>query len=191
MATCERWKSIDGHPNYQVSSYGRVRHTMNGEQKPQWHTRGYLKVNLYVYGVCYSRTVHRLVAEAFIPNPDNLPIVHHRDFNRRNNNVDNLEWATHQENSSRRKPNNRLGIKASHWSNSALVERMQALGLNGRQLARRSGVSEHSIYRALAGHKLNNLTIMRKIAAACESELFDVFPHILDPVCQHRERATA
>lgn len=60
---------------------------------------GYMKVNLYdKFGKCKKKYIHRLVAEAFIPNPSNKPIVNHLDCNVKNNNVNNLEWCTQKEN---------------------------------------------------------------------------------------------
>lgn len=59
---------------------------------------GYKKVNLYKDGKCYKKYVHRLVAEAFIPNPENKEIVNHIDCNRANNCVTNLEWLSQSEN---------------------------------------------------------------------------------------------
>jgi hypothetical protein len=60
---------------------------------------GYLKVNLYdIAGKCKKKYVHRLVAQAFIPNPDNLPVVNHIDCDKANNHVDNLEWCTQKDN---------------------------------------------------------------------------------------------
>lgn len=60
--------------------------------------KGYLAVALYKDGKRYFRKMHRLVAEAFIQNPDNKPEVNHIDGNKKNNNVDNLEWVTTKEN---------------------------------------------------------------------------------------------
>lgn len=60
---------------------------------------GYMKVNLYdVTGKCKKKYVHRLVATAFIPNPDNLPVVNHIDCDKTNNCVSNLEWCTQKDN---------------------------------------------------------------------------------------------
>lgn len=97
----EEWRDIDGYEDlYQVSNMGRVlslkfNHTENNPKilKPI-ELLGYLVVNLYKDGKMKSFKIHRLVAKAFIPNPDNLPEVNHKDENKFNNVVDNLEWCT-------------------------------------------------------------------------------------------------
>lgn len=66
--------------------------------KPYNNGYGYLLVDMRKDGKRYMRLVHRLVAEAFIPNPNNLPQVNHKDGNKSNNQVDNLEWCTCSEN---------------------------------------------------------------------------------------------
>lgn len=108
----EIWKDIKGYEGlYQVSNLGRVKslgrfHKFpNGgiyEIKPRilknaTETSGYLFVALY-NGYRKQYKIHRLVAEAFIPNPNNLPQVNHKDLNKQNNRVDNLEWCTASEN---------------------------------------------------------------------------------------------
>lgn len=62
-------------------------------------TRGYLSVSLYTNGKMKTHYVHRIVAEVYIPNVNNKPLVNHIDGNKFNNSVSNLEWCTHQENS--------------------------------------------------------------------------------------------
>ena len=104
----EIWKDIEGYEGlYEVSSYGRVRslgqfvnHNYGGYAyrkgrllKPGLGSRGYLSVTLSKNGIQKQYTVHRLVAQAFIENPDNLPQVNHKDEDRTNNNVTNLEWC--------------------------------------------------------------------------------------------------
>ena len=74
--------------------------------KPR-NQRGYLFVVLYDGELHKRRPIHRIVADAFIPNPENKPCVDHIDTNRTNNNVDNLRWVTYKENA-----NNPLSLKA-------------------------------------------------------------------------------
>lgn len=93
----EIWKDIvefDG--KYQISNFGNVRNikNINYNLKLEVSNCGYLRIN--IQRKHYS--IHRLVAEAFIPNPNNLPQVNHIDGNKQNNHVDNLEWCTNSEN---------------------------------------------------------------------------------------------
>lgn len=93
----EIWKTIEDCPEFMVSNLGRVKSLKRGKEKilSQWITRrGYLEVpisNKNGYRKQYS--VHRLVATHFIPNPNNLPEVNHKDECKTNNCVDNLEWC--------------------------------------------------------------------------------------------------
>lgn len=99
----EIWKDIKGYEGkYQVSNYGDVksldyRHT--GKEhllKPKIDK--YYRIGLFNNGVMKFISIHRLVAEAFIPNPNNLPCVNHKDEDKTNNHVDNLEWCTYEYN---------------------------------------------------------------------------------------------
>ena len=99
-------REIAGFEGYYVSYYGEIFSTRkNGgyyrEMTPmilKEDKDGYLEVGLYYEGRRYFRRVHRLVAEAFIPNPNHLPQINHKDGNVKNNQVDNLEWCTCQDN---------------------------------------------------------------------------------------------
>lgn len=96
----EIWKDIKGYEGlYQVSNLGRIKSLGNLQNRKEKLLKvniynGYCIVYLYKNNKKKSYLCHRLVAEAFIPNPDNLPQVNHKDENKLNNRVDNLEWCT-------------------------------------------------------------------------------------------------
>ena len=93
----EIWKDIkDYEGHYQVSNLSRVKSIKFGKErilKPVTDRHGYSIVGLWKNNKQKTYKVHRLVAEAFIPNPYNLPQVNHKDENPLNNNVNNLEWC--------------------------------------------------------------------------------------------------
>ena len=109
----EVWKTIKDYPDYMVSNTGKVKsldrylkQPKSGFRKkegrilsPMINKKGYPYVHLSKDGKSVSKRIHRLVAEAFIPNPDNLPIVNHKDEDKTNNHVSNLEWCTNKYNS--------------------------------------------------------------------------------------------
>lgn len=94
----ETWAKISGFDNYSVSDQGNVKNNKTNKLIVKDDNKGYLRVNLWIRGRCYHKSIHRLVAEAFIPNPDNKPQVNHIDGNKKNNAASNLEWSTISEN---------------------------------------------------------------------------------------------
>ena len=85
--------------NYYVSDEGLIKNNITGKiLKTTCNYKGYKKTNISVDGKLYTVYIHRLVAELFVLNPDNLPQVNHKDGNKLNNRVDNLEWVTAQQN---------------------------------------------------------------------------------------------
>ena len=101
----EIWKPIKGFENrYEISSKGRVKslnwrnHGIERIITQKEHNRGYLQVELTDGIKSHMFLVHRLVASAFIANPDKLPLVNHKDENKKNNDVSNLEWCTQSDN---------------------------------------------------------------------------------------------
>lgn len=104
----EEWKDIVGYEGlYMISSSGRVlskerrirkwdgTRTLKGRIiKPAINLKGYAFVQLHKNGCSEMKTVHRLVADAFIPNPEHLPQINHKDENKENNCIENLEWCS-------------------------------------------------------------------------------------------------
>lgn len=95
----EQWKQIEGYPHLYISTKGRI-YTTTYQRflKPYLTNRGYLNIGLNKDKVIKVTSVHRLVAKAFIPNPDNLPQVDHIDGNKLNNEVKNLQWISTSDN---------------------------------------------------------------------------------------------
>lgn len=121
----EQFRVIEGYNNYMVSSWGKIyavriifmpTQSIDGtregfypkhikqELKPEETSKGYLRVDLYdKEGKRKHFKIHRLVAQAFIPNPENKPQINHIDGNKQNNSITNLEWVTDAENKEHRK----------------------------------------------------------------------------------------
>lgn len=86
------------YENYYVTPEGVVYNKYNKKLSPSDNGRGYLILGITANGKRFTKAVHRLVAEAYIENPNGLEEVNHKDGNRLNNNMENLEWVTHSEN---------------------------------------------------------------------------------------------
>ncbi|EPD09373.1 phage-related HNH endonuclease [Lacticaseibacillus paracasei subsp. paracasei Lpp70] len=89
----EIWKKHPDIDGIEVSSFGRVRSVEGHYYKNNPDRCGYMLVHFRINGKSVSKLVHRLIAETFIPNPDNLPQVNHKNCDRRDNRVSNLEWC--------------------------------------------------------------------------------------------------
>lgn len=143
------WKSINS--TYSISSEGLVRNDVSGKiLTPDLHHRGYFRTS--AKGV-KPRFIHRLVALAFIPNPNNLPQVNHIDGNKQNNNVSNLEWCTNRENSyhyyvlcNNKRPNAKLSEEEVKKIKSLLST------YNTKTLANMFGVADVSIQKIKYGN---------------------------------------
>lgn len=110
----EAWLDILGFPGYQISTLGRVK-SLNEYLALQLRG-GYVRVELRsIEGVRSTKSVHRLVAEAFIPNPNNKPQVNHKNGKKQDNRVTNLEWVTNSENQLHQ---NKTGLQ-THGSGTA------------------------------------------------------------------------
>ena len=100
----ELWRPIDGLEIYEISSCGRIRRNGTKYLSGSINNRGYLRYDLCLNGKRIVKSAHRLVADAFIPNPDGKPFINHIDGDKTTNSVTNLEWCDrlHNEREARR-----------------------------------------------------------------------------------------
>lgn len=113
----EIWKPVKGYEGfYEISNYGNVKNVQRGNlRKLLLNKDGYVEILLSKNGSVKSVRVHRLVAEAFIPNPDKKPEVNHKDYNKSNNYIENLEWTTRKENV------NHSDLRVRHFKNKCCI----------------------------------------------------------------------
>lgn len=177
--SAENWKAVLGASGYQASNFGRIRSVDRWVEQEKAGTRyrrfmrgkvlqaslgsngRYLNVAIsYDDGRRVSRNVHVLVALAFLgEKPSDKHQVAHRDGNGRNNNVDNLRWATPVSNSSDRRGHGTHLEGETHPSTKIPVDvvrqirRMRAAGLSARKTAQQFGVSTMQAWRIGKGHR--------------------------------------
>lgn len=123
--------------NYSASNTGKIRNDKTGKiLKPRVNSRGYCYAN--INGKEYR--IHRVVAECFIPNPDNLPQVNHKDENKLNNSVDNLEWCDNRYNNTYSK-----GISVEQIKDGEVIARYVSMA----QASEHTGIIRQDISRAV------------------------------------------
>lgn len=182
MDTQEIWKDVKGYEGkYQVSNLGRVRSL----DRIRWNGRGYCKVKgklisqtirydkkrkCYTYAYVSFHTehgvsskkisVHRLVAEAFIPNPNDLPFVNHKDENKLNNNVNNLEWCTCEY-------NNKYGTAITRSANTRIsngvTKSVYKYTLDGKCVGIYNSVTEAAKANAVTKNQISNACVNKTI----------------------------
>ena len=162
----EIWKDIADYEGlYQVSSLGRVKSLGNYKSskekilKLKSNKKGYLCVNLYKEGKSKHLKVHRLVAKAFIPNLENKPQVNHKDEDKTNNKVENLEWmtcrennnyGTHNEKVAKALTNNKKRSKPIYGIN---IKTNKKIEFPSTQEAQRNGFNSSNIVDCLKGRR--------------------------------------
>ena len=124
----EEWKDTE-YIGYKVSNLGRIKNKQGKILKTQIR-KGYCDVGLHIQGQRQPKIVkvHRLVAKAFIPNPNNYPLVNHKDENKQNNRVDNLEWCTQKYNLNYGHRNDKIKKKVLQFdSNNNFIKEYESI----------------------------------------------------------------
>ena len=160
----EVWKDIPGYEGlYQVSNLGRVKSLVRKGKKEeiilrQVCNRGYLQVRLAKNSISKTYKVHRLVAQAFIPNPHNYPMINHKDEDKTNNCVWNLEWCNNSYNQLYGTlPEKKRILNTNHPSKSVPVKQFTLEGKliakypSQSEAARKTGIPQSCIYNNCAG----------------------------------------
>lgn len=114
----EEYRPIDDYPNYAVSNLGNVKNIRTGRiLRYGLNSSGYKVIDLYNNGKSKTQQIHKLVGKAFLPNPENKPCIDHKNNNKLDNRLENLRFATLQENSRNCKISSRntSGIKGVNW----------------------------------------------------------------------------
>lgn len=156
------WRPYPEYPFIEANQFGEVRikdrvvtdkigrkHFRKRRMLKQRHDRGYRRVDFSVNGKKVRPSVHRIVATCFLPNPDNLPEVNHKDCNRANNNVNNLEWCTHEYNTTYREE---YGKAQSHPTFAVNLKTGEVSQFKSQcEAERQLGVDRSDIYRVLKG----------------------------------------
>lgn len=152
----EIWKTIKNRPDYQISSYGRVKSLKSNRILACTpHSDGFEKVRLWQNGKAKNYLIHRLVAQAFLPNPAQMRNVSHIDGCKNHNNVNNLEWATQKAVVNR---SWNLGNSSLHTSRNIKVYQFSMDGslihifASVKEAAQAVQRSTRSITRALTGY---------------------------------------
>lgn len=156
------WAKIKGYDNYSVSSNGEVRNDIRMSiLKPNKNCKGYLYVILSKDNKQVNKKIHRLVAESFLPNPNNKPTVNHINGIKTDNNVNNLEWATNQENS------------AHYWQNLATASNRYRLALSGYRRSYKRKVlriNDNKTYSSITEAALDSNTTESLICQVCKGK---------------------
>lgn len=150
------WKTIEQYPSYEVSNTGLVRKKVSGKEPNQHKTaKGYLRVTLWNNGIGNKKMVHRLVAEAFIenPNPAEFTQVNHKNSCKTDNRVENLEWCSGEYNVRHMIANGHKTLAKLDYRKAGEIRELLLLGAKVERIAEKYGVSPKTIYEIKSGKR--------------------------------------
>lgn len=162
----ENWKAIAEAPGYEISDKGRVRNSKGqrpGIMHPKTKANGYLEITMYVNGKYISRTVHRLVAMAFLLPDPTRSTINHKNDKKKDNRYTNLEWNTVRENNAH-SAHKRLAVNNPKRAHKLTLEKVFAIRLrhaaNGDTLtiAKDFGVTECTVRNLVYGRSWVSVT---------------------------------
>lgn len=160
------WKTIPVDDNYEASTDGQIREKESKKIVSQW-----VSCDKYLIATLSGKLyrVHRLIAMTFISNPNNLPVVNHKNFNKQDNHVANLEWVTYSQNSLHSFSNNHRQDSVTKWASKiqpraaeASKTKVAQYDLQGnllkiydsqREASEQTGTCRSSITRCVTGHR--------------------------------------
>jgi len=154
----ENWKDYPLNTNYEVSDTGFVRNknTMN-VRKPRKCGKGYLRINITMNAKHSTLNIHRMVAETFLVNPENKQHINHIDNNPLNNNVNNLEWCTHQENMRHSAKQGRKGKGTLYTPEQIYAVKYLHDDLSSYEVHRLTGVKPCTVNRVRSGQQWQHI----------------------------------
>jgi len=161
--TGEIWKVINGYPDYEISNKGRVkalskvRNSIHGTRTTrekiitQHYNKllGYIYVNMYQKGMPTSRSLHRIIAINWIPNPENKREVNHIDGNKQNNSIENLEWMSSLENTRHSFTTNSKKSLVLNIEKAEEIREMHKMGMTNSQIALVLGIQRKMAWRVV------------------------------------------
>lgn len=160
----EDWKIIDGYSRYMISNRGRVKSLIsNTILRPMNTGNGYFQVKLFSdKKIANRKSIHRLVAQYFIPNSNDLPCVNHKDEDKSNNCVENLEWCTYKDNCNYGTRNERMAKSKINGKTSKPVLQYDTNGnfirkhISALEASKIYGVGRSAIGACAAGQSISS-----------------------------------
>lgn len=144
----EEWRNISGLGGYKISSSGRVKSPDGSILRPFITTNGYKKINIHGKHLY----VHRIVAEAFVPNAEHLPQVNHIDHDKANNCYGNLEWVSNSENMKHALANRVARVQTNARRPVINIDTGEIFD-NLRTAAKAYGINHNTLYQHIRGRQ--------------------------------------